>query len=102
TLRNPVVLEQQVRRMLRDPRSYALVDSFANQWLKLGRPWGIVPDVAEFPDFDENLRDALQQETREFIASQVREDRSVIDLVAANYTFVNERLPRPHQIPPLN
>jgi cytochrome c551/c552 len=99
TLRNPVVLEQQVRRMLRDPRSYALVDSFANQWLKLGRLSGIVPDVDEFPDFDENLRDALQQETREFVASQLREDRSVIDLVAANYTFVNERLARHYQIP---
>jgi cytochrome c551/c552 len=99
TLRNPVVLERQVRRMLRDPRSHALVDSFANQWLKLGRLSGIVPDVDEFPDFDENLRDALQQETREFIASQLREDRSVIDLVAANYTFVNERLARHYQIP---
>ena len=50
--------------MLRDPRSHALVDSFANQWLKLGKLSGIVPDVDEFPDFDENLRDALQQETR--------------------------------------
>jgi cytochrome c551/c552 len=99
TLRNPVVLERQVRRMLRDPRSHALVDSFANQWLKLGRLSGIVPDVDEFPEFDENLRDALQQETREFIASQLREDRSVIDLVAANYTFVNERLARHYQIP---
>jgi hypothetical protein len=85
--------------MLRDPRSHALVDSFANQWLKLGRLSGIVPDVDEFPDFDENLRDALQQETREFIASQLRENRSVIDLVAADYTFVNERLARHYQIP---
>jgi hypothetical protein len=99
TLRNPVVLEGQVRRMLRDSRSHALVDNFANQWLKLGRLSGIVPDVDEFPDFDENLRDALQQETREFVASQLREDRSVIDLVAANYTFVNERLARHYQIP---
>ncbi len=99
TLRNPVVLERQVRRMLRDPRSHALVDNFANQWLKLGRLSGVVPDVDEFPDFDENLRDALQQETREFIASQLHEDRSVVDLVAANYTFVNERLARHYQIP---
>jgi hypothetical protein len=93
------VLERQVRRMLRDPRSHALVDNFANQWLKLGRLSGVVPDVDEFPDFDENLRDALQQETREFIASQLREDRSVVDLIAANYTFVNERLARHYQIP---
>jgi hypothetical protein len=99
TLRKPMVLERQVLRMLRDPRSQALVDNFANQWLKLGRLSGIVPDVDEFPDFDENLRDALQQEPREFIASQLREDRSVIDLVAANYTFVNERLARHYQIP---
>jgi cytochrome c551/c552 len=99
TLRNPMVLEGQVRRMLQDPRSHTLVDNFANQWLKLGRLSGIVPDVDEFPDFDENLRDALQQETREFVASQLREDRSVIDLVAANYTFVNERLARHYQIP---
>ena len=82
TLTNPAVLERQVRRMLRDPRSQALVDNFANQWLKLGRLSGVVPDVDEFPDFDENLRDALQQETELFIGSQLREDRSVVDLVA--------------------
>jgi hypothetical protein len=99
TLTDPVVLERQVRRMLRDPRSQALVDSFANQWLKLGRLAGIVPDVDEFPDFDENLREALQQETRLFVASQLREDRSVVDLVSANYTFVNERLARHYGIP---
>jgi hypothetical protein len=99
TLAQPAVLEQQVRRMLRDPRSQALVDSFANQWLKLGRLAGIVPDVDEFPDFDENLREALQQETRLFIGSQLREDRSVLDLIGANYTFVNERLARHYGIP---
>ena len=60
---DPAVLEQQVRRMLRDPRSQALVDNFANQWLKLGKIAGIVPDVDEFPDFDENLREAMRQET---------------------------------------
>src|SRR6185436_4304087 len=99
TLADPAVLEQQVRRMLRDPRSQALVDSFANQWLKLGRLAGIVPDVDEFPDFDENLRDALQQETRLFVGSQLREDRSVLDLIGANYTFVNARLARHYGIP---
>ena len=78
---DPAVLERQVRRMLRDSRSQALVDNFAYQWLKLGRLAGVVPDVDEFPDFDENLREALQQETRLFVASQLREDRSVIELV---------------------
>jgi hypothetical protein len=98
-LADPVVLERQVRRMLRDTRSQALVDNFANQWLKLGRLAGVVPDVDEFPDFDENLREAMQQETRLFVASQLHEDRSVMDLVSANYTFVNERLARHYGIP---
>jgi Protein of unknown function (DUF1592)/Protein of unknown function (DUF1588)/Protein of unknown function (DUF1585)/Protein of unknown function (DUF1587)/Protein of unknown function (DUF1595)/Planctomycete cytochrome C len=98
-LREPGVLEQQVRRMLRDPRAQALVDNFANQWLKLGKLAGIVPDVDEFPDFDENLREAMRQETRLFIGSQLREDRSVMELLSANYTFMNERLARHYQIP---
>ena len=98
-LADPVVLERQVRRMLRDTRSQALVDNFANQWLKLGRLAGVVPDVDEFPDFDENLREAMQQETRLFVASQLHEDRSVMDLVSSNYTFVNERLARHYGIP---
>jgi Protein of unknown function (DUF1592)/Protein of unknown function (DUF1588)/Protein of unknown function (DUF1585)/Protein of unknown function (DUF1595) len=98
SLSQPAVLERQVRRMLRDPRARALVDNFAFQWLKLGRLAGVVPDVDEFPDFDENLREALQQETRLFVASQLREDRSVVELVSANYTFVNERLARHYGI----
>src|SRR5262245_20882527 len=84
--------------MLRDEKSQGLVDNFAVQWLKLGRLAGVVPDVDEFPDFDENLREAMQQETRLFIASQLREDRSVMDLVAAHDTFVNERLARHYGI----
>ena len=98
-LSDPAVLDTQVRRMRRHPRSQALVDSFGNQWLKLGKLAGLVPDVDEFPDFDENLRDAMQQETRLFMGSQLRADRSVLDLVTANYTFVNERLARHYQIP---
>jgi mono/diheme cytochrome c family protein len=98
-LKNPVVLDHQVRRMLADPRSQALVDNFTNQWLKLGKIPGIVPDVDAFPDFDENLRDAMEQETQMFVASQLREDRSVLDLLTANYTFVNERLAKHYQIP---
>jgi len=98
-LSNPAVLEKQVARMLRDSRSQALVDNFAFQWLQLGRLTGVVPDVDEFPDFDENLRDAMQQETRLFVGTQFREDRSVVDLIAANYSFVNERLARHYRIP---
>jgi hypothetical protein len=97
--KDPAVMEQQVRRMLRDPRSDALVDNFANQWLKLGKLAGLVPDVDEFPDFDENLREAVRQETRLFIGSQLRENASVVDLLAADYTFVNERLARHYRIP---
>ena len=80
--------------MLRDERSQALVDNFATEWLQLGRLGGVVPDVDEFPDFDENLREAMQQETRLFVADQLRGDRTVVDLVAADYSFVNERLAR--------
>jgi uncharacterized protein DUF1592/uncharacterized protein DUF1588/uncharacterized protein DUF1585/uncharacterized protein DUF1587/uncharacterized protein DUF1595 len=98
-LKDPLMLEQQVRRLLDDPRSKALVDNFANQWLKLGKIAGVVPDADVHPDFDENLREAMQEETQRFIGSQLREDRSVMDLLTANYTFVNERLARHYQIP---
>jgi uncharacterized protein DUF1592/uncharacterized protein DUF1588/uncharacterized protein DUF1585/uncharacterized protein DUF1587/uncharacterized protein DUF1595/cytochrome c len=98
-LKDPSILQQQVRRLLGDPRSKALVDNFANQWLKLGKIAGVVPDADVHPEFDENLREAMQQETRLFIGSQLREDRSVMDLLTANYTFVNERLARHYQIP---
>jgi hypothetical protein len=99
TMSDPAVLEREVRRMLRDPRSRALVDNFASQWLKLGKLTGVVPDVDEFPTFDENLRDAMAQETRLFVASQREEDRSVLELLTANYTYVNERLARHYRIP---
>jgi hypothetical protein len=98
-LSDPAVLSQQVRRMLSDARSKALVENFANQWLKLGKIAGVVPDVDQFPDFDENLREAMQQETQLFFASQLRENRSVLELLTANYTFVNERLAKHYQIP---
>jgi Protein of unknown function (DUF1592)/Protein of unknown function (DUF1588)/Protein of unknown function (DUF1585)/Protein of unknown function (DUF1595) len=99
TLANPVVLERQVARMLRDERSRSLADSFAFQWLQLGRLAGVVPDVDEFPGFDENLREAMQEETRLFVASQIRDNRSVVDLVSANYSFLNERLARHYRVP---
>jgi len=98
-LQDPAIVEQQVRRMLRDPRSRALVDNFANRWLELSKLSGLVPDSAAYPEFDENLRDAMKQETQLFIASQLRENRSVLDLLTANYTFLNERLAKHYGIP---
>jgi len=98
-LKDPAVLEQQVRRLLADPRSNALVQNFAGQWLYLRNLQSVLPDPSEFPDFDENLRQAMQQETELFFASMLREDRSVLDLLNADYTFVNERLARHYQIP---
>jgi hypothetical protein len=91
-LGDPAVLERQVRRMLADPRSQALVKNFAGQWLFLRNIARIQPDPAAFPSFDENLRQALGQETELLIESTLREDRSVADLLDTDYTFVNERL----------
>jgi uncharacterized protein DUF1592/uncharacterized protein DUF1588/uncharacterized protein DUF1587/uncharacterized protein DUF1585/uncharacterized protein DUF1595/cytochrome c len=99
TLGQPVVLARQVQRMLADPRAQALVDNFASQWLTTGKLAGVVPDVDAYPEFDENLRAAFREETRLFIASQLREDRPVGDLVTADYTFVNDRLARHYGIP---
>src|SRR5207248_1369162 len=93
-LSDPAVLQRQVRRLLSDPRSNALVTNFAGQWLGLRKIAGMTPDPDTFPDFDENLRSALVQETELFLDSQFREDRSIIDLVNADYSFVNERLAR--------
>jgi mono/diheme cytochrome c family protein len=98
-LQNPEVLEQQVHRMLRDPRAQALVDGFATRWLGLSKLAGIVPDTDLYREFDEGLREAMAQETRMFVASQLREDRSVVELVTANYSFVNERLAKHYGIP---
>jgi hypothetical protein len=86
------VLERQVRRMLADPRSGALVKNFAGQWLFLRNIARIQPDPAAFPNFDENLRQALERETELLVDSTLREDRSIVDLLTADYTFVNQRL----------
>jgi hypothetical protein len=91
-LHDPAALEQQVQRMLRDPRSRALVDNFASRWLELSKLSGIVPDTELYPEFDENLRDAMEQETKLFVGSQIRENRSVVELLTADYSFLNERL----------
>jgi mono/diheme cytochrome c family protein len=101
-LRNPGVLEQQVRRMMADPKSQALVSSFADQWLYLRNLKGVVPDPDVFPDFDDNLRQALVRETELLFNSIVKEDRNVVDLLNADYTFVNERLARHYGIPGIN
>jgi mono/diheme cytochrome c family protein len=98
-LRNPDVLDEQVRRMLRDARSKALVDNFVGQWLVVRNLRDVVPDSDLYVDFDENLREAFRQETELFMESQLREDRSLVELLTANYTFVNERLARHYQIP---
>jgi mono/diheme cytochrome c family protein len=98
-LRDSGVLERQVRRMLADSRSKALVDNFAGQWLYLRNLRLASPDQNVFPTFDENLRNAFEQETKLFFASIVREDRSVLDLLNADYTFLNERLAQHYGIP---
>jgi hypothetical protein len=98
-LHEPAVLEAQVRRMLADTRSRALVSNFASQWLHLRNLDSITPDMRLFPDFDDNLRQAFREETELFFESVLREDRSVLDLLRANYTFVNERLAKHYGIP---
>ena len=98
-LKQPEVLEQQVRRMLGDSRSEALMDNFAGQWLGLRSLRSAAPDEGTFPDFDETLRQAFDEEMQLFMDSMLREDHSVLDLLDANYTFVNERLARFYGIP---
>ena len=98
-LHEPAVLEKQARRMLADPKARALVTNFANQWLYLRDLKNANPDVTVFPDFDDNLRQGFQRETEMLFESIMREDRSVLDLLDANYTFVNERLAKHYGIP---
>ena len=85
--------------MLADPRSQNLVTNFASQWLHLRNLDSITPDMRLFPDFDDNLRQAFRQETEMLVDSVIRENRSVLDLLRANYTFVNERLAKHYGIP---
>ena len=98
-LGDPAVLRQQVRRMLADARSRALVENFAGQWLVLRNIKDVEPDPNLLPEFDENLREAFGRETELFVESQLRDDRSVVDLLSADYTFLNERLARHYGIP---
>jgi uncharacterized protein DUF1592/uncharacterized protein DUF1588/uncharacterized protein DUF1587/uncharacterized protein DUF1585/uncharacterized protein DUF1595/cytochrome c len=98
-LRRPEELEKQTRRMLADRRSFNLATNFAGQWLRLRNLEAVSPNARLFPDFDDNLRQAFRQETELFFDSVVREDRSVLDLIRADYTFLNERLAKHYGIP---
>ena len=98
-LRDPGALEAQTRRMLADPRAEALVTNFAGQWLSLRNAAAVQPDEDQFPDFGEDLRQGFRRETELLFSSVLRENRSVIDLLAADYTFLNERLARHYGIP---
>ena len=98
-LGDPAELERQTRRLLADARSKALVDNFASQWLRLRNLESQERESADYPEFDENLRDAFRRETELFVESNIREDRSLLELLSANYTFVNERLARHYGIP---
>jgi mono/diheme cytochrome c family protein len=92
-------LDLQVHRMLADPKSEAIVTNFAGQWLYLRNLRGMIPNSVDFPDFDDNLRQSFLRETELFFGSIMREDRNVLDLMTADYTFVNERLARHYKIP---
>jgi hypothetical protein len=98
-LTSPDVLASQVRRMLADPRAGAFVSNFAGQWLQLRNLRGMVPNSDLFPNFDDNLREAFQREAELFFKSIIDEDHSVVDLLTADYSFVNERLARHYGIP---
>ena len=98
-LRDRAVLDAQVKRMLADPRSRALVDNFSAQWLELRRLEGAAPVEDVFPEFDGELRLAFKEETERLIDSMMREDRPIADLLTANYSFINERLARHYGIP---
>jgi hypothetical protein len=98
-LKDPAVLDREVRRMLADPKAEALVNNFAEQWLFLRNVQSVAPDEATFPNFDDNLRQSYKRETEMFFESIVKEDRDVMDLLTANYTFVNDRLAKQYNIP---
>src|SRR5262249_11538156 len=99
-LTEPATLEKEVRRMLAEPRAVdALVDNFAAQWLNLRRVEEVEVDPIRYPNYDESLLQAFRRETELFLASNLREDRGVANLLDADYTFVNERLARHYGIP---
>jgi hypothetical protein len=98
-LSKPKLLEKQVRRMLADPRSKSLVSNFADQWLYLRNLDSLTPDLRLFPDFDDNLRQAFREETELFVSNVFQNDRSVLELLKADYTYLNQRLAKHYGIP---
>jgi len=98
-LHKPDVIEAEVRRMLLDPKSVALVDNFAGQWLELRNLDSVKPDPDRFPGFDESLREAMKQETRLFFEAVIHEDRSILDFIDGKFTYLNERLAKHYGIP---
>jgi hypothetical protein len=98
-LAQPAALVAQVRRMLLDPKSHALVENFGGQWLQVRKLESVQPDRKRFPEFDEYLRLSMRRETEMFFESIVREDRSILDFIDANYTYLNERLARFYDVP---
>ena len=98
-LRDPAVLEQQAKRMLTDGRAHALVENFFGQWLKLRHIDALHPSELLFPDFDTLLKESFKRETELFVEFIIQEDRSVVDLLNADYTFLNGRLARHYEIP---
>lgn len=101
-LRRPEVLAAQVQRMLKDPKSEALVENFAGQWLELRRLESVKPDRDRFPQFDEYFRMSIRRETELFFDHIIRQDRSLLDFIDADYTFLNERLARFYKVPDVN
>ncbi|HLH27735.1 MAG TPA: DUF1592 domain-containing protein, partial [Acidimicrobiales bacterium] len=97
-LGSPEILSAQVRRMLLDPKARALVDNFGGQWLQIRNLRTLAPDRERFPHFDESLREAMFRETELFLAEVIREDRSILDLIDGDFTYVNERLARHYGI----
>ena len=98
-LRDPGVVPQQTRRLLADPRATRWMNDFLGQWLQIRNLKTMVPDPLRFPGFDPTLRDALITESELFFESQVREDRSILDLLRADYTFLNARLAAHYGVP---
>lgn len=98
-LHKPKIFARQTRRMLADPRAHSLASNFADQWLYLRNLESLTPDVRLFPDFDDNLRQAFRRETELFFESILQEDRSILNLLKADYTYLNERLAKHYGIP---
>ncbi|HYW70951.1 MAG TPA: DUF1592 domain-containing protein, partial [Pyrinomonadaceae bacterium] len=98
-LAQPRALEAQVRRMLLDPKAHALVENFGGQWLQVRKLESVKPDRKRFPEFDEYLRLSMRRETEMFFESIIEEDRSILDFIDANYTYLNERLARFYNVP---